>query len=165
MLDFDSMSVKQRVAHFEQRHGNDAVEIDEWLVFSDGAMRECNPMGLLREPPAEPYDAARIVVRYHEERLRRATRAFSERKDALLRTARTNLGEAQTPPPPCDLAAAKQELQRLRRGVVKCQADLDVARKDMEAKKPHWLRVREENTVANRARNEEFATAIEAINI
>jgi hypothetical protein len=153
------------VEHFSKRHGDDAIEIDGWLVYSDGAMRERNPMGALREPPPEPYEACRLRVQYREAKLRRATRAFDERKTVLLRTAHANLSHPNTQPPPCDVAAAKRELGTLRRAVLRCQADLDTARKEMEANKPAWMREREVSAATNRAQNEAFAAAIEAINI
>jgi hypothetical protein len=165
MLSFDDMTPRQRVEHFDKRHGGDAIEIDHWLYFSDGAMRELNPLGLLAEPPAEPYDAAKIRLRYHEEKLRRASRAFDERKAWLLNTARANLLQRQAPPPPIYLAAAKRELNTLKRAVMKLQNDLEKARRDVEASKPAWLRTREEGNAASRASNEAFVSAIEEISI
>lgn len=77
---------KLRCDQFDAKHGNDAVQlIQGWFYFSDGARRETNTLGVLIEPPENPFQRAKLIVAYHEFKLKLAVAAFDHQKKIMKR--------------------------------------------------------------------------------
>lgn len=74
---------KQRVAKFDAMHGASIYD-GVWLYFEDGARREGDPLGALCEPPTDPRQLQKNIVRYHTFLLNRHIRAFDDRKRELV---------------------------------------------------------------------------------
>ncbi len=79
---------------FRHKHGDDCITIDEWLVFSDGAMMQVNSSGLMKEPPTEKSELLKIQTRYHDALLRRALHRSEELQRELAKE------KARNRPPP-----------------------------------------------------------------
>ena len=84
--DFDTMSVTQRIKTFDAKHGGEAEsEFDGyWVIYSDGAKRDANPLGPLSEPPENPRELAIAKVYFAELRLRRAVIEFDNTKKRFM---------------------------------------------------------------------------------
>ncbi len=82
----DDLTPKQRIDAFEARHGGKENSIYDgvWIYFEDGARREGNPLGALCEPPTDPRQLQKNIVRYHTFLLDRHIRAFDDRKRELV---------------------------------------------------------------------------------
>ncbi len=150
---------------FDAEHGRDAINIDGWLVYSDGAMRECNLLGALVPPPAEPYERCKIQVHYQEEKLKRAVQEFNDLKNHLLTAAKINLKESRNTLPPPDQSEAERRLKALQVRVKIWKDRLDKACKALDENKPAWLRGREAAALSNRELNEQFVATIKQIEV
>jgi hypothetical protein len=77
------LSVSGTVKKFDRDNGNDAIQIDGWLVFSNGARREVNPYGVLHDPPDDPYTRLKLSIKYHEALREKELEAFRSRRQEL----------------------------------------------------------------------------------
>jgi hypothetical protein len=96
-----------RTARFDKAHGDDAVEIDGWLFFSDGARRECSDYGIRLKPPTDPRELCGVQLEYHEARLHELVETFRDQRQRLLQITEIRK-EHGAPPPP------KSELKKLQ---------------------------------------------------
>jgi hypothetical protein len=166
MTDVNELTIERRVGNFDSRHGNDAIRIGGLLIFSDGASREVAMSGMMSEPPADPRECCKAQIQYREEKLRSARRNFEDMKRELVGRAQGNLNEKiRTPPPPCEANVAVQEMERLRGIVSTCQSDLEQIRQQLVVAKPEWQQNMEASAAANQERNQQFISAINAIQI
>lgn len=159
----DNLTIDQRVQQFCIKHGNDAVPVDGWLLYSDGAKRERMLSGALVEPPNDPEERCRLQVKYHEARLRRATQAFEDLKNTLGNAAKACF---EGPAPQllvCD--EQLQQLKELQQAVRECQSRLDEARERLKQAKPDSRRAYEAALAVNRERGAQFIAALNQIQI
>jgi hypothetical protein len=161
----DYGSVNYRVQQFDRQHGSDCINIEGWLVYSDGAKRERSPLGALIDPPEDAYERSKLQVRYREELLRRAVEEFQGLRQTLLQGAKTNLRHQYAEPPPCADEEAVAQLKELQKVVRRRQRALYAARKQLEESKPDWVRRRESASVTNKQSNERFIAAVDRIKI
>ena len=100
MSDFlDVGGVNARIADFDKRHGAN-VFAEGWIRFEDGAVREADPLGLMMEPPADPYERARRQAHYRKIVCERAVRAFDQAKQQAASMAHANLNSEMCGPAP-----------------------------------------------------------------
>lgn len=144
----------QTAKNFDIRNGRDAVQLNGWLVFSNGAMREVNPMGALIDPPEDKYERAKIQVRYREALYRKAVDDFNTLRQALI--ANAEFGSAKE---------AVAQLKDARKIVKQRQIALKQARDRMEAATPEALRDAERADAQNRDETEAYLSAINEIKI
>ncbi|MCE9530984.1 MAG: hypothetical protein K8T89_07655 [Planctomycetes bacterium] len=158
--------VMSRVKQFEIQHGDDAVFIGGWFVFSDGAMRERNPEGALMDPPSNPRECCKIKLDYQTKRLEQAISAFEELQAALrVKTDEAvKWANAKAPPaPPTDQDI--QELKRLQ-GVVKQRRKIwEQARADYDASVPKQIQERGNRAVGHQERATSVRAQIDRIKI
>ena len=158
----DNLNMRGRIEQFDLKHGSDAIRIDNWLVYSDGAMREVNPHGSLHEPPGNVHERCKIKVRYREELLQRAVNEFHDAKDQLLATAKARLRNGD----PCESRTeAVAKLTELQTVVKERQRQLNIARTKLEASTPVGLRANTQVSAENKQKNETFISAISQIKI
>jgi hypothetical protein len=165
----DVEGVNQRIRAFDKRHGDDCVFAKGWWIFSDGAMKENNPMGLLKEPPEDPHTLAKYVALYFKTKMEKAVKAFDGLKQQLAGMAQGNLAAAASSsgicnsPPPLDYAL--DDLKRLAAAAKKAKVDYDKATAAVERTTPSHLRQRDEQNSRNRASNESFLAQIQSIEV
>lgn len=163
-MDYQGMAHAKK--QFDKQNGNDAIQIDGWLVFSNGAMREMAPVGIWCDPPNDTYACAKIKVKYREAKLAQATQAFKTLKQELTWQAdnAVKYAAAETPPEPPS-ADQIAELRNLQSMVRKCQKELTVARTELEQSKPPQMRMREQRAAANHDRNAKALQAVSEIKV
>jgi hypothetical protein len=159
MIDYGS--VKYRREEFDKRHGGNAVQVDEWLVYSDGAMREVNPLGALLEPDADPFKCAQVVVRYYENRVQRAVEEFDAYKAHL--TSFTTACRRNGHPPPG--ATELERLKELQQTVQARQKELDAARDRLRDATPAHRKAREQVAAECKSASERMLSAIAGIKV
>ena len=76
------MDVKERVNAFDAKHG-DFVVVNGWILYEDGAMREVDFWGVLKEPPVDVYQSAKLVHRFWELRLALAVEEFKVSRNLI----------------------------------------------------------------------------------
>ncbi|MCC6127286.1 MAG: hypothetical protein IT426_20175 [Pirellulales bacterium] len=166
MFDFDRMTVTQRIGYFDSKHGNDCIPIGGWLIFSDGAMRDIDPLGPFMEPPFDRQERLRIQITYQEEMLRRAIDRFEEYKRIVVNEAKNNLTEqVVTPPPPCDERLAVNNLKRFKANVWLMKRRLDELKQELDASKPPVRALREATAFVNKEKNAKFLEAVNKIEV
>ena len=161
----DVASVKARIAGFERAHG-DSILHNGWIYFQDGAVRELNPLGLLAEPPEDPWKLAVRIRDYWQLKMAVATEAFDLRKKQFLQSAKSHLHEEHSvgaPPVGADAAAA--ELNVLKQAVVKAKAGLDAALAECARAEPEGLKRGRERNDVNRQANQELLDRIGGIQL
>jgi hypothetical protein len=163
-MEMDYGSVNHRIAQFDKRHG-ESIFYDHWIRFEDGAAREENPLGLLLDPPTDPWDRMKRIEYFHRIKLARAVKAFDSRKKHYAESALAAMKDQFTGPPIASTAVAVAELKQLA-GVVKAMKSThDKAVAAVEAAKPQRLRDLEASNNANRQRQQELLTALDAVKI
>lgn len=158
---FNDHPVQSRVDQFKIRNGNDAILIRGWWVFSNGAMREQNPYGALRDPPTNPFELWKVKVQYYEEKLRRATVEFDEWKRYLEGAAYGASQHGSAPPTEPQVA----KLRELQAKVQERLADLNVARDSLEQNTPSHRRERLAAKAANQQEAEKVLSEIKSIKV
>ena len=160
------LGLNERVKEFDSKHGGEPVVVGHWLLFPDGAQREANPMGAWIDPPPKPYERAQLIVRYHEERLRRATQTFDELKETLRRQASEAIRQAGAPTPPQPPGEAQlAELRVMQETVFERGKARDEAVAAAEQLKPLKYREREANAAVNAAAGQAALEAISSIKV
>jgi hypothetical protein len=166
MSDYGDGLCGMRIRDFDIKHGGDGIRIGEWIVYSDGATREPNPLGGLIEPHPDPRVRFPIRIKYQEELLRRAVGRFDDYKSKMARCARINLNERQcVTAPPCSEAEVVQILKTLQAQVKTCKGRLEEVRREFEENKPDWLRHHEAGHTEIRTLNENFLSALKTVEI
>jgi hypothetical protein len=159
----DNLNIQGRLQQFDLKHGNNAIRIDGWLIYSDGAMRETNPLGALCEPPGNPYECCKIKVQYHEELLRRAVDEFNTTKHRFMLEASARLRYGD--PSPISKREAVQTLTTLQATVKDRQRKLRIAQQRLDAVQPPALRARFNVEAENKQNTELLIEAISEIRI
>lgn len=164
MIDYGS--VKQVIEEFDKKHGSDCVCWNGWLLYSDGATRERNPLGALCDVPRDPQEAARLKLKFVEIRTQLARDEFNNLKNNLQSHCQVlvSQGVCSNPlsPPSASTVAS---LKELRKKVLLWQGKLTAARKNLEANKPEYLKQQEKACELNRQKNAEIMSEIESIKI
>jgi hypothetical protein len=158
------MDAREQVAAFDAKHG-DYIVIEGWVLYETGAMREVQqPWGLLKEPPEDLYQCAKLKVKFCELKLQLACEEFNMVKTRTMSQIRANLKERR-----CFAPAAQEEsvaiLQELKKKVKKYQKLLEEAKINLENSKPVQLREREISSENNRQANEQFLAELQKIEI
>ncbi len=161
MREFDNIAVSQRVQQWDLEQGGDALLIDHYYVFSNGAMRERNPCGAWMLPPADLYKRSKIQLKYHEELLREAAAKFLDLKNNLEAVCRVRARQGDPPLAETDIARLK-DLQSL---VKQRQKAVEVARSVVDQHTPKEDKQRAEAHIKNIEDNENTLEILEKITI
>lgn len=78
----NQFEVQKRISEFSDRHGRFA-RVGNWIYHEDGANRDINSLGPLNEPPHDPVQRCRNIVKYRQEVLDRMVREFDVLKRKL----------------------------------------------------------------------------------
>lgn len=160
----------QRVKAFEKANGNDGINLGDFILFSNGACRDSNPIGALIDPPQDPSRRASNIVRYWEARTMRARARFTEVKAHYVTHAKGALAVANVPEPLEPIEAVTKQLQELQAEVLKCQTQLETAREQLGAidrttPEGQARQQREQRNAAARQANSDLLAAISNIQI
>lgn len=160
----NNVSWIQLIEQFDAKHGGNGIRIDGWVLFADGAQREygLSGYGMLREPPNDLWERAKLTVIYYEHQLRQLTVQFNEMKQQLRAMAQSHIQQVDVLPPPTEHLA---KLKQLQVAIKSCQANLKKARERVEHEKPEQLRRREQMNAECKQRNEDFIKELEAIQV
>lgn len=159
----DTGGVNARIAAFDKSHGA-SVYHDGWIRFVDGAYREANPLGLMVDPPTEPYELAKRKSHYHKIVFERAVRAFDQAKNNLRMMAQNNLASHICGPAPMT-EQATADLKRLQQAAKAAKVNHDKAVAAVEASKPAYMRANEQTQLENQQRNRELLSRINEIEL
>ena len=75
-------------ADFDKANGGRPMQIEGMFYFENGAIRDCDPMGILISPPTNQQDLLRNQIRFKREVLRRMTVHFQQQHEALRNQAK-----------------------------------------------------------------------------
>lgn len=156
------MDVQQRVAEFDAENG-ESVFHEGWVYFRNGALREANPAGLLKDPPSDCYERARRTAFYHRLKHEQALQRFNERREDLARAA--TFGIRNGGPVPLRAEEARVALEALADTVRKAQVDLERAEKLVGKTEPDHVRQRREQEAANKQASAELLEAVKSIEL
>jgi hypothetical protein len=164
MSDFlDFGAVNQRIAAFDRLHGA-SIFHEGFIRFEDGACREANPLGVMVDPPADPWDRAKRVLMYRKIIFQRAVRAFDQAKQGYAQMAQAQLNSQTCGPAPA-MDFTTSELKRLQSAARAAKRSYDKAVAAVEAATPAWRRNMEAQNVRNRADNEALLNSVRSIEI
>ena len=159
----DMGSVNYRLATFDKLHGASVYD-EGWIRFEDGACREADPMGVMMDPPAHPFDLAKRKARYHKVVFERAMRAFDNAKQNLRDIAGMNLNSPVCGPAPA-IEDAIGNLKALQAVALAAKEKHDKALAGVEAARPDRDRVNELMNQQNQERNRNLLNALEKIEL
>jgi hypothetical protein len=149
---------------FHVRQGGDCVEVGEGVeavfVYSNGATQERRG-GVRNEPPQDPHELAKLVLRYWEERVRQATEEFDTLKENLSLAARSAIDRGFPPPPASEL----DKLHELKATVRTLQKRLAQARKEAERTVPAEKRRVQKVKALNQAEGDQFLGSLKNIKL
>jgi hypothetical protein len=151
------------IKKFHAEHGGDFVILKGWVLFSDGAVREDNSMGLLVAPPSEPYERATNIFLFYKTKLALAVEEFQVFRSDLLRQSKTNLSQKRCPNA-YEPDESLEHLKSLQKKVQNWKVKFEAAKKAVEDNKPDWMKKRDDDSY-ERATNEKFVTEINKIEI
>ena len=161
----DYGGVKERIQVFDRRHGA-SVSQDGWFLYEDGAMREYNPLGALRDPPADPWQLAKRQWYFWKLKFDRAVKDYDTRYRFYFENAKANLNAGNNcGPAPATPAEAKTELAILRKAVEEVKRRFDLAAVALDRSKPEFLKANEHVNVINRQANELLLASLEKLKI
>lgn len=145
---------------FDLDHGADGppITIDGYLFFPDGAMRTSMEF---HQPPEDPYERARMGVRYHEAVVRRWTEAFNEKKRSINSHTQASLRSGYPGPTDADV----EELKKLQQTVFDCRQALERAQELVDQLKPDDQRREERMTAFIRSSAEAVRSQADNIQI
>ena len=148
---------------WEQLHGEGICTPDSprWVIHQDGAQRELFAMGRSIDPPADAHELAKLISKFHQEKLRRATKEFKEQKQQLAWGA--DAGIRQGSPPPDDNQI--EHLKQLAKVVRERRKSVKDAQEAVEDSIPQAVRERERQAAANREANQEFLGKLKQIKV
>lgn len=122
------------VEQFDAKHGADAIRIDGWFLYSNGARREdSQPYGMLLDPPKDIRECGKWRIKYREELLRRATEKFNELRQRLkthIDNVRKYADSNSPPSPPTE--AQFEALEDAKAVVVRSQRALERVRTEVK---------------------------------
>ena len=162
----DPYGIKQRVQEFDDRHGNFVFlgPMPGSLLFEDGAFRECSPYGALREPPDDPYERAKLIVRYWTVKRDLARDEFQQFRTEMKNLAQAALNQAVAMVLPSESETRKQ-LNKLKAKATITQRKLDKALQELEANRPAWMVEREEQNRKHRQAAQELLATVQSVEI
>ena len=153
--------MSEAIRDFHKRHGADQINVDGWLLWPNGAMREANAYGALIDPPADPWECAKKVLWYWTCRLKRAVADFDAAKANLRAVAAARMRDGGDPPDADqlkNLKALKAEVERVRAQHAKAHdAERAAIPADIRA---HWAQ-REKNQKAA----QDFLSAVNEVTV
>ena len=117
---------------FIAKHGGTDVMIfvsTGRIAFPDGAYMESAAYGFQVEPPDDDFECAKMVVGYHEAKVKLATEEFMKFKEQL--TAYTNAVLRDGRGHPGASPESITQLKELKRKVQKCERELAKAEKEV----------------------------------
>lgn len=153
-------SPQARIGRFDAANGKDGIIVDGWILYSNGARRE-GGVGVMMDPPTDPYQRCQLHLRYREAILATATKAFADLRQKLRWEAEANMRAGYAPPDEEGLTQL-EALQEAARGR---QRDVEKARAELAANIPESRRRAEEATNANRDSGQEFISKIDNIKL
>ena len=155
-------SVGNCLAEFDSQHGESFV-YDGWVLFADGATREVNPLGLLVEPPSDPYEKAKRIALYWKLVFEKAVRDFDAGRQYLADLAAENLNSQICGPAP--EKGAMEELKGRHKAALNAKKKYEKALAQVEALKPREVSDREICDQHNRQSNSEIMSQLNAMSI
>lgn len=147
---------------FDAEHGDNPICLNGWLYFSDGCYREVNPLGA-RVTPTDPYQRAKLVVKYWELKVDLALEEFTNFKQKLLFFTNNCHNRQICAPPPENDAIAKLESLKLK--VQDYRLELQQAEENVKNNKPDEMVRREEVNDQLRKKCEDVLEKIRAVEI
>ena len=164
--DYEGLSTKQRIEKFDKRHGSDCVVWGGFLLYSDGAYRDRNPLGVLAEGTSDAKKCASRKLEYVEIRLNLAREEFQIYKKNLATQCRIVAEQPNCNNPPKSPSAEDvAKLKELRKKVSHWQGKLTAARKNIEEAIPEHITKRNEFCEENRSKAASISAEIESIKI
>ena len=157
-------TVKDRINDFIARHG-DFVLLDGIILHEDGAAREPNAYGYLKDPPADVYECNKLKVRFCEKKLSLAAEEFSALKRNVLLQTKANMQGNRCSAPSDAQKEAVALLKTLKKKVGYFKHKLNEAKTNMEQSRPKWMTEREIDTENNRIENEKLRDELSEIEI
>lgn len=156
---------EESIRAFMARHGGDPVEVNGFLLFPTGARCEGGTTGGGRreEPPADPIERQRFIVKYFEIVATRASNEFANHKQLLYTHAQgVAAGRPQFAlPDERDL----EQLRALQAKAKESKRQLDDARAKFDRLTGQTDRDREARSAAGRGAANRMAETIKQINI
>ena len=128
-------------------------------------MREIHPLGMLQEPPKDPYQRHRLVVKYHQRKLQLAIEEFDLMKGNYVVHAKTSLRQKYCSPPPAETQSAVTQLKALKEKVILCKKNLKKAEAEFENNRPARQVELEKMNNQHREENSAFLLALKEIEI
>ena len=129
----ENATIKQRIEQFDLKHGPSVYD-GRWIWYANGANRDGHPLGPLNEPPADPRQRHRNIVRYYETMLRHKVREFDDLKRQL----------TENPGLFPDMDENVERLRRLQRTVRHRQRQLQTAQEELKRLSPGYRTPEEE---------------------
>jgi hypothetical protein len=122
---------------FHEENGNEYVVLDDgWILFANGAKRENCTFCALVDPPKDPYQLAKLQVKYHRTLFERAREQYDQKFEYAQQWAKASARRGESPPPPSML----EEVKELRKLVKKHQKQLAEAEAHLEDVTPDHLK-------------------------
>ncbi len=154
--------VKARHEAFELEHSDPIMDdSNSWILYSDGAYREVNPMGRMSDGPRDPFERQKRIVHYHELVLRRVTEEFHRFRRNLGGHANsiltTGMGHIRD--------EAIEQLKKLQETVRQKQKTLEAAKADLDATMPEDTRRAKAADASNRERTQHQLEEIKSIKV
>lgn len=146
---------------FDADNGGDPVAIGDWYVYRTGAKREPAFMGRSADPPADPYERAKLVLSYWQTRLKTATAAFDAQKRDLLERAAINRRQVLYAPD----GDGVERLKTMQATVRDLQAKVAEAKADVERHAPRRIAQAADRRASSDASIDRFVADVSRIEV
>lgn len=153
LFHFDSLTLPAKVAYFDQLNGDDAIVLDNLLVYGNGAWRDLDPIGRYANPSDNEYERLSLVLRRQQKLVQKARDDFYEAKEQLVQQA-------------APYEEAKQRLDGLIAKVRELEAKLQEIQEQLNQTPEVLQRERlKQNEAEQKQRRQERRQAIQAIEL
>lgn len=160
----DHIGVNARVAAFDEENGGDGITYNGWIIYSNGAMREQNPLGMLASPPSNSRECKELILKYWTVSYERSMKAFNEKRSLYIRHAKAEMRNAISAPPP-DKNEVISELELLKSKAIASRVKMEHAQESFRASKPEWIQERENMNASNKVANQSLLEAVNLIKL
>ncbi len=134
-MDDRFLNAEGRLMQFYQEHpGKGVADVNwqgkatGWRLFPDGAMLGTG--GVMKEPPTDPFEAAKLTLKFHTIRLNLAVAAFNNEKHELIAvTVRSRMNSSPREPWPTE----KAKLLELQKTALKLKCDVTRAQAKVDS--------------------------------
>lgn len=154
---------KSRLQIFHEENGEDCILVGNRYIYSNGAHRDQDPMGMMTPPPHDPFDRARLQVSYHEQFVAGAVTKHNQRQEHWRNHAASiEKGNHANDLGPYKLAEIEDELASLKAEVEKRRKALAEAQAEMNANAPKWYKDQQQRA-ARQAENQQGANVLRTL--